>query len=234
MLRHEKKNFSKIEVSKESSYDIKKSKIAGFVSRSLQSLSDLFTKKKDKDEDYSPHLKTVQKHKEEIIIHELGIGYLIFVGDDIHKQKSMFHDWSLPIQKIFKAKAHEVPKESIICTEEIVDETQFNNVSDAMEPIIKIPDISNINEVNPKQPPMTRESYLTGLMNGSNKLSKSFNSNYILGDLLGDGAFGIYFYNSGFVLTAKRICDNTEVSFKYHNRWPLSLLKKKRFRLIAS
>ncbi|ORX84169.1 kinase-like protein [Anaeromyces robustus] len=45
-------------------------------------------------------------------------------------------------------------------------------------------------------------------MSGKIHLSKYFNKHYIIGDLLGDGAFG-------FVLTAIRIADSTEVAIKF-------------------
>ncbi len=45
-------------------------------------------------------------------------------------------------------------------------------------------------------------------MDGTTKLSVAFTSKYILGDLLGDGAFG-------FVFTAKRIVDEEEVAVKF-------------------
>lgn len=53
---------------------------------------------------------------------------------------------------------------------------------------------------------MKREQYIEGLMNGKIRLSKDFRSKYQLGDQLGDGAFG-------FVITANKIDDNTEVTF---------------------
>jgi len=51
-----------------------------------------------------------------------------------------------------------------------------------------------------------RQKEIQALMSGKIHLSKYFNKHYIIGDLLGDGAFG-------FVLTAIRISDSIEVLF---------------------
>jgi hypothetical protein len=51
---------------------------------------------------------------------------------------------------------------------------------------------------------LKRADYVEGLLNGSIKLSKEFNSKYRIEDWLGDGAFG-------FVVTARKLDDNSEV-----------------------
>jgi serine/threonine protein kinase len=53
-----------------------------------------------------------------------------------------------------------------------------------------------------------RQKEIQALMSGKIHLSKYFTKHYIIGDLLGDGAFG-------FVLTAIRISDSTEVAIKF-------------------
>ncbi|KAJ3274948.1 Kinesin-like protein kif22 [Terramyces sp. JEL0728] len=53
-----------------------------------------------------------------------------------------------------------------------------------------------------------RKRYLGKLMNGTAKISSEFTDKYILGDLLGDGAFG-------FVFTAVTIATNVEVAVKF-------------------
>jgi len=53
-----------------------------------------------------------------------------------------------------------------------------------------------------------RQKEIQALMSGKIHLSKYFNKHYIIGDLLGDGAFG-------FVLTAIRISDSVEVAIKF-------------------
>ena len=63
--------------------------------------------------------------------------------------------------------------------------------------------------------PETRQKSLASLMNGSAKLSPHFTTRYILGDMLGDGAFG-------FVFTAKRISDSVEVAVKFIIRTKLT------------
>jgi serine/threonine protein kinase len=53
-----------------------------------------------------------------------------------------------------------------------------------------------------------RQKEIQALMSGKIHLSKYFTKHYIIGDLIGDGAFG-------FVLTAIRISDSTEVAIKF-------------------
>jgi len=55
-----------------------------------------------------------------------------------------------------------------------------------------------------------RQKEIQALMSGKIHLSKYFNKHYIIGDLLGDGAFG-------FVLTTIRISDSTEVKIEINS-----------------
>jgi Protein kinase domain len=83
-----------------------------------------------------------------------------------------------------------------------VDSTTFLKVDEIPEP----PSTATL-DMHPESPE-TRQKALASLINGTTKLSPHFTTRYVLGEMLGDGAFG-------FVFTAKRITDSVQVAVKF-------------------
>ncbi|KAI8918727.1 hypothetical protein BC831DRAFT_482662 [Entophlyctis helioformis] len=86
----------------------------------------------------------------------------------------------------------------------------------SQQPIVPPKPLPSLPSLNSSADPKEREEAdrskrqrdIADLMSGVKRLSNRFTSRYILGELLGDGAFG-------FVVTAKRIMDNKEMAVKF-------------------